>query len=191
MSLVKSILMRAFGHPTGILGRLGGMIMAHLNQRMYQRTIELLDIQPSDKVLEIGFGPGVGIQLLAGSVSSGWIAGIDLSEEMVEMAKTRNAHSLETGKVELRQGSVESLPFENATFDKALSINSLQIWPDAIAGLREIWRTLKPGGKIVLGFTRHSGQSREGLTEKLTTAGFAEAHVVDVDGDFCVLAVKR
>jgi len=182
--------MRAFGRPTGILGRLGGMIMAHTNRWMAQRTIELLDVQPSNKVLEIGFGPGVGIQLLAGSASSGCVAGIDPSQEMVEQATARNAAGIGAGRVELRQGSVERLPFENDTFDRALAINSMQVWPDAVAGLREIRRVLRPGGKMVLGFTRYSGQAKEGLTETLTAAAFADVQVVDVDGEFCVLATN-
>lgn len=190
MRLVESILMRAFGRPTGVLGRLGGMIMARTNQWMARRTIELLDVQPGDRVLEIGFGPGVGIQLLAGSASSGWVAGIDPSQEMVEQATARNAADIGTGRVELRRGSVERLPFENATFDRALAINSIQVWADAVAGLREIRRVLKPGGRVALGFTRYSGQAREGLTETLTAAGFADAQVVDVDGEFCVLAIN-
>lgn len=190
MSLVKSIFMRAFGHPTGLLGRLGGMIMARTNVRIYQWAIELLDVQPSDRILEIGFGPGVGIQLLASSVSSGWVAGVDPSEEMVEQARVRNANHLGTSRVDLLRGSVASLPFENASFDKALAVNSMHVWPDAIAGLAEIRRVLKPGGRIVLGFTRHSGQAKEGLAEALTAAGFANACVVDKDGDFCAIATN-
>lgn len=191
MRLVESILMRAFGHPTGVLGRLGGLIMSRTNQRMAQRAVGLLGVQPSDRVLEIGFGPGVGIALLASAVSSGWVAGIDPSEEMVEQAAARNATGIGTGRVELGRGSVEYLPFENATFDRALAINSMQVWPDAVAGLREIRRVLRPGGRIVLGFTRHSGQAKEGLTEVITAAAFADAQVVDVEGAFCVLAINR
>src|SRR5687767_665560 len=107
MRLVESILMRAFGRPMGILGRLGGIIMARTNQWMAQRTIELLDVQPSDRVLEVGFGPGVGIELLACTAASGWIAGIDPSQEMVAQATARNAAGIGTGRVELRRGSVE------------------------------------------------------------------------------------
>lgn len=190
MNFVKSIFMRAFGRPQGVLGRLGGIIMARTNQRMAQRAIELLDVQSSDRVLEIGFGPGVDIQLLASAVSKGRVAGIDPSEEMLEQAKARNATGIGTGRVELRQVSVERLPHENATFDKAMAINSMQVWPDAVAGLRETRRVLRPGGRIVLGFTRHSGQAKEGLTEVLTAAGFADVRVVDVDGEFCVLATN-
>ena len=51
MRLVESILMRAFGHPPGVLGRLGGLIMSRTNQRMAQRAVGLLGVQPSDRVL--------------------------------------------------------------------------------------------------------------------------------------------
>jgi ubiquinone/menaquinone biosynthesis C-methylase UbiE len=190
MCFVKSILLRTFGHPQGVLGRLGGIIMAHTNQNIAARVVNLLDVQEHDSVLEIGFGPGVGIQLLASSVSSGRIAGVDDSNDMVEQAGVRNAKAIETGRIELRRGSVVSLPFENDSFDKAMAINSMQLWPDAVAGLREIRRVMKPGGRIALGFTRHSGQPKEGLNEALTAAGFAGAHVVDLDRDFCVPAAK-
>ena len=62
MSVVHSILLRMFGRPKGILGRLGGIIMARTNQKCAAWVIALLDIQPHDRVLEVGFGPGVGIQ---------------------------------------------------------------------------------------------------------------------------------
>jgi ubiquinone/menaquinone biosynthesis C-methylase UbiE len=182
--------MRAFGRPQGVLGRLGGLIMARTNRNIAARAIALLDVQLHDSVLEIGFGPGVGIELLANMLSSGRVAGVDASAEMVEQARVRNAEAMKTGRVELRRGSVETLPFEHETFDKALAINSMQVWPDAVAGLREIRRVMKPGGRVALGFTRHSGQSKEGLTDVLTAAGFAGAHVVDIDRDFCALATK-
>src|SRR5215467_1727633 len=99
MSVAKAILMRAFGHPKGALGRLGGIVMARMNQRMAARAIELLDVQPSNKILEVGFGPGVAIQLLAKSVLSGRVAGIDPSEEMIAQAAARNKKAIESGQV--------------------------------------------------------------------------------------------
>lgn len=109
---------------------------------------------------------------------------------MVEQATARNVKAIEADLVDLRQGSVESLPFEDNTFDKALAINSMQVWPDAVAGLREMRRVIKTGGRIALGFTPYSGQSRAGLTEMLTAAGFTETHLVEADKGFCALAVK-
>jgi ubiquinone/menaquinone biosynthesis C-methylase UbiE len=190
MSVAHTILMRMFGRPKGILGKLGGIIMARTNQRCAAWVIDLLGIQPNDRALEVGFGPGVGIELLARSVSGGYVAGIDPSEEMVEQAKARNVKAIEGGRVDLRYGSVESLPFEGSTFDKALAVNSMQVWPDAVAGLREMRRVMKPGGRIALGFTPYSGQSKSGLPEMLTAAGFTEAHLVEAEEGFCALAIK-
>jgi ubiquinone/menaquinone biosynthesis C-methylase UbiE len=190
MSVAHTILMRMFGRPKGILGRLGGIIMARTNQKCAAWVIDLLGIQPNDSVLEVGFGPGVGIELLAKSMSGGYVAGVDPSEEMVEQAKARNVKAIESGRVDLRCGSVESLPFEGSTFDKALAVNSMQVWPDAVAGLREMRRVMKPGGRIALGFTPYSGQSKSGLPEMLTAAGFTEAHLVEAEEGFCALAIK-
>jgi ubiquinone/menaquinone biosynthesis C-methylase UbiE len=190
VSFLARILLRMFGRPQGVLGRLGGIIMARMNRNLAGRTIALLDVQPHDRVLEIGFGPGVGIELLSGVVSSGHVAGVDVSEEMVEQARMRNVEAIQRGKVELRRGSVEALPFAPEMFDKAMAINAMQVWPDAVAGLRESWRVLKPGGRVALGFTPYAGQPRAGLTDVLTTAGFAGAQVVDIERDFCALAIK-
>jgi ubiquinone/menaquinone biosynthesis C-methylase UbiE len=190
MSIAHRILMRMFGRPQGILGRLGGIIMARTNEQCAAWVINLLDIQPNDRVLEVGFGPGVGIQLLARSVSGGYVAGVDPSEEMVQQVKARNAKAIANGQVDLRCGSVESLPFEDNAFNKALAINSMQVWPDAVAGLREMQRIMKPGGRIALGFTPYSGQSKSGLPEMLTAAAFMEPRVAETELGFCGLAIK-
>ncbi|MBW4686235.1 MAG: class I SAM-dependent methyltransferase [Komarekiella atlantica HA4396-MV6] len=189
MSIVDSIFMRMFGRPQGMLGKFGGMIMARMNKAFTYSVIDLLDIQPNDKVLEVGFGSGVGIQRLSQLASAGYIAGIDYSQEMVAQATARNMAEIEAVRVDLRQGSVESLPFEDNTFDKALAVNSMQVWPDAVVGLREMRRVMKVGGRIALGFTSYSGQSNTGLTQILTTAGFTQARLVETDRGFCALAM--
>jgi ubiquinone/menaquinone biosynthesis C-methylase UbiE len=122
-------------------------------------------------VLEVGFGPGVIIRRLSKLASQGHAAGVDPSQEMVEQARARNAAAIESGHVDLRRGSVESLPFDDDAFDKALAVNSMQVWPDPAAGLREMRRVMKPGAKVALGFTPYSGQPNKGLTEMFTAAG--------------------
>jgi ubiquinone/menaquinone biosynthesis C-methylase UbiE len=125
--------MRMFGRPKGGLGRLGGIIMARMNRKVAAWAIDLLAVHPSD-TLEVGFGPGVGIQLLAESASSGQVVGVDPSKEMVEQATVRNAKAIKANRVNLREGFVEQLPFEDAFFNSALAVNSMQVWPDAVAG---------------------------------------------------------
>jgi ubiquinone/menaquinone biosynthesis C-methylase UbiE len=190
MAWVSKPLMRMFGRPEGILGWLGGLIMARVNRDAAAQVIELLDARPDDKVLEVGFGPGVAIQLLLHRVPTGSVAGVDQSQEMVRQAGARNADALRSRRVDLRYGSVERLPFTDETFDKALAINSMQAWQDAGAGLREIRRVLKHGGNVALGFTVNSGQPKEGVAELLAAAGFAQPRIVDRSKLFCAIATK-
>lgn len=190
MGVFKNVLLNAFGRPTGTLGKLGGLIMARTNRQCAEWIVGLLEVQPDDKVLELGFGPGVGIKLLAQAACDGYVFGVDPSKEMVDQAMARNAEAIKSGHVDLRLGSAESLPFADNSFDKAMAINSLQVWPDAIGGLREVRRAIKRSGTVALGFTRNSGQRQDGLIEKFGAAGFANARVVEADQDFCVLATK-
>jgi ubiquinone/menaquinone biosynthesis C-methylase UbiE len=188
MHITQSVLRRMFGQPRGFLGRLGGVIMARTNDACGAWVVELLDVASNESVLEVGFGPGMAIRRL--SALAAHVAGVDASREMVAQARARNAIAIENGRVELRHGSVDDLPFAGDTFHKAMAINSMQIWPDAVAGLREMQRVLKSGGTIALGFTPYSGQRNEGLTEKLSAAGFTKPRVVAKDGNFCALATK-
>jgi ubiquinone/menaquinone biosynthesis C-methylase UbiE len=190
MSIVASLFMRAFGRPTGVLGKMGGRIMARTNQACAAWVIGQLGVQPTDQVLEVGFGPGMGIEILAGLMTAGRVEGIDLSPEMIAQATARNAEAIKNGRVALRRGTVESLPFEDDTFDKALAINSMQLWPDVAAGLREIRRVMRPGGRVAFGFTPYSSQAKAPLTEIVTRAGFAEAKLQEQGSEFCVLAIK-
>lgn len=130
LGIVGGLLMQMFGRPKGVLGRLGGIILARTKRDFTQWVIPLLEVQSDSKVLEVGFGPGVAIQILAATASTGSVAGIDYSQEMVEQATTRNAKAITAGIVQLHYGSVEKLPFADDTFDKALAINSMQVWSD-------------------------------------------------------------
>ncbi len=190
MGVARSILVRMFGRPKGVLGRLGGLIMARTNREYAVWVIELLDVGPDENVLEVGFGPGVGIQLLAKRAPAGYVAGIDPSVEMVAQAAARNAEAIKRGRVDLRLGSAASLPFAHDTFDTAVAINSMQLWPDAEAGLREIGRVVRGSGRVALGFTRYSGQPKSGVAEALTAAGFTNPRMVEQSENFCALATS-
>jgi ubiquinone/menaquinone biosynthesis C-methylase UbiE len=109
---------------------------------------------------------------------------------MVAQARARNAAAVEDCRVDLREGYAENLPFEAESYDAALAMNSMQVWMDRVAGLREVRRVLRPGGRIALGFTPYSGQSKEGLAEMLTAVGFTGVRLVETDGGFCALATK-
>ncbi|HEU4847197.1 MAG TPA: class I SAM-dependent methyltransferase, partial [Rubrobacteraceae bacterium] len=116
-----------FGHPTGFWGRAAGLLMAHRtsNRRRNAWAVSLLDVRPEDRVLEIGFGPGIAIRELGRLARKGYVCGIDHSELMLRRAKRLNAEGLRRGVVDLRLGSVpEDLPAFDEPFDKILAVNA-------------------------------------------------------------------
>jgi len=139
-----------FAHPEGWLGRLVGVILAMKNRERNAWTLSLLDIQPNDQVLEIGFGPGQAIQEVAKLTPNGAVAGIDLSAVMVEQASKRNAATIRSGRVHLQQGAESPLPFDANKFNKVFAVNSMQFWSNRMAGLQEVMRVLKPGGRVAI-----------------------------------------
>jgi ubiquinone/menaquinone biosynthesis C-methylase UbiE len=187
MDVGSKLLMRAFGRPEGLLGRLGGRVMGRMNRPAAAWGVELLGPQEGEHLLEIGFGPGVAVEILAAAPGVR-VAGIDPSDVMHRQATRRNAAAIARQAVDLRQGSADDLPFADASFDAALAINSMQVWPDALAGLREIHRVGKAGARLVLVFTPRSGQAREGIADLLAAAGFREPRLVDGEPGIAALA---
>jgi ubiquinone/menaquinone biosynthesis C-methylase UbiE len=110
----------------------------------------MLAIEPEDRVLEIGFGPGKAIFEAARRATRGLVAGIDRSEVMLRQAERRNRRLIDAGSVELRQGSADALPFEDLSFNRVFEVNSFHHWPSPAAGLREIHRVLRAGGTLLL-----------------------------------------
>ncbi len=140
--------MRHFGRPEGLLGAIAGRLMAWKNRGRSLSVLELVDPRPGERILEIGFGPGVDIHRV--SRIAAFVAGVDRSEVMLRQARRRNAEAIRAGRVELHAGEACSLAFPDGSFDKAFSINSAQFWPEPFAVTRELHRVLEPGGRLVL-----------------------------------------
>ena len=142
-------LAQQFRQPTGFLGRLAGFFF-RINLEGIEWTINLLAIQPSDHVLEIGFGPGHGIQQVARLAAQGRVAGVDFSETMLQQASRLNAAAIEAGRVELRLGDASVLPYPDNTFHRVFATNVVYFWKDPLANLQELRRVMKPGGRLAL-----------------------------------------
>jgi len=111
----------------------------------------LLDPQPKDSVLDIGFGGGLSLVKLAAKAPRK-IVGVDYSREMVETA-ARTIHDKKLdARVSVKWGDVAELPFRAGTFHKVLTVNSLYYWPDLPASLREVSRVMKRGGLLAAAF---------------------------------------
>ena len=183
-----------FGRPRGVGGRLAGWVMAHRgsNRRRNVWVVSLLDVRPTDRVLEIGFGPGIALRELA--KRAGHVHGVDHSEVMVRLARRRAGNA----RVELVHTSVDRLPDFGAPLDVVLAVNSIGFWPDPPARLRELHALLRPGGRIALasqprcpGVT--TAQAERQLTELLERAGFTRlrTEVLDLTPPVaCVIGVS-
>lgn len=175
---------RQFAQPAGLAGRLVGALMAQSNRELNAWTVELLGVKDGDWVLEVGFGPGIGVEHVARTTRAAFIAGVDHSELMVQQARRRNAALVREGLVDLRQGSVSLLPFPDGSFDKAFCVNAIQFWPDPVENLREVRRVLKPGGLIAVTLQPRWAETEamvEAIGQQLVTrvaaAGFAEVRL--------------
>lgn len=163
MSRFTSFMDAQHSCPSGIVGRMVGERMARQHVPETQWTLALLTIQPTDDVLEIGFGAGKAIELAAAQASNGHVSGIDLSHAMLQSASRRNAQAIKAGRVTLRYGDVAALPFADKQFDKILSIHTFYFWSDHERALSEIFRVLKPRGTVALTIsTGKVGDSKEG-----------------------------
>ncbi len=143
-----TILQSMFEHPRGLAGWLGGAIMSNFTRARNEWMLSLIDIQPTDQILEVGFGPGVMVKMLAKQAYEGKVTGVDISSLMLSQASKRNRDLIQTGRVKLELGSAMKLSFADASFDKAVCSNSIQLWPDPFTGLVEMRRVIRPGGKI-------------------------------------------
>jgi SAM-dependent methyltransferase len=194
-----------FHEPRGVGGRLAGWVMAHRgsNRRRNVWAVGLLDVQPEDRVLEIGFGPGVAIHEIARRATNGLVVGVDHSEVMVRQATRRNAAAVRAGRVDLRLGTAEQMPAFDAPFDKILAVNSLMFWDDPVARLKELRELLRPGGRIAIAYQpRGPNASDETAAEagEEIAAHFGAAGVTDVSVEsldlrptavVCVLGVNQ
>jgi ubiquinone/menaquinone biosynthesis C-methylase UbiE len=147
-------------HPSGIAGRVMGRIMRVANASPNRLAIRALALEADDDVLELGFGPGHGIALMAAQVTRGAVYGIDQSEDMLIQARRRNAGAARRGRVHLLLARFEKLPLRDRGIDKVLAVNVAYFWDDPPAVLREIARVLRPDGLISIYVTDASAMRR-------------------------------
>ena len=196
-------LVRQAHHPRGVVGWANGWMFAlrPSNRRRNIWAVSLLDVRPTDRVLEIGFGPGVAIAELARHATRGRVFGIDHSRAMVRHAARRNAAAIRARRVHLTHASVERLPAFGEPLDAILAVNSVGFWPDPVVRLGELRRLLGPAGRIALvsqprcpGATRDTTvRAARELRDLLTQAGFTHLRTETLDLDppvACVLATS-
>lgn len=149
MSANHGRLHRAFAQPAGVLGVIGGVVMAIENRSTNHDVVDRLDLRPGDRVLEIGCGPGVATRSAVRRVArSGHVIAVDPSETMIRLAATLSRRSRD--RIQWKPGSAEQLPVEDASVDVAFAVNSWHHWGDHTGALRELDRVLAPNGRVTV-----------------------------------------
>lgn len=111
----------------------------------YPQMLAELEKEPFDAVLDVGCGTGAVLALLHEKYPDRRYVGLDLTPEMIEVARTKVAPGME-----FVVGDAENLPFDEASFDAVLCSNSFHHYPNPAAFLAGALRVLRPGGRLIL-----------------------------------------
>lgn len=115
-----------------------------------KRAVDALQLSPGDRILEVGCGTGLGVELVCERLKSGRITGIDRSASAIAAAKQRNGRHLRSGLARLRHTALADYPDAPERFDKVFAVNVNVFWLAPAAELRVICRILAPRGRLYL-----------------------------------------
>jgi ubiquinone/menaquinone biosynthesis C-methylase UbiE len=138
-----------FELPRGFAGRILLMFMNRAHKSFYENVAKALELRSEDNLLEIACGNGHFIKNYASYVHS--VAGLDLSELCIKLATKKNKERVVAGSAEFVLGEATRLPWEDNKFSVATSIAGVMIFPNPLESLKEMYRVLGPGGRVVIG----------------------------------------
>jgi SAM-dependent methyltransferase len=147
--MIKRFIAKQFRQPAGFFGTIVGRLMTKGNFPVIMETIQRLSIIDNDSILEIGYGPGLGIQEVLTKNPHCTMKGIDFSELMYAIATKRNRVFIRENRLELLMGDFLGYEIPENSFSKVFGVNVLYFWPDLAIAAGKIKKILKPEGKAV------------------------------------------
>jgi ubiquinone/menaquinone biosynthesis C-methylase UbiE len=140
--------------PRGIAGRFALFFMNVGHKPIYTNMAKALDLEPEDDLLEIACGSGHFIRKYASQVRS--VAGLDLSELCIKLATNKNKQRVAAGTAEFVQGEAAKLPWDDNKFSVVTAMASFLFLDKSLEILKEAYRVLRPGGRVVIGIEWHA-----------------------------------
>ena len=135
--------------PKGKLGQIQLKSMNKEHTPVALWGLKHLDIKSDDVILDVGCGGGININRMAKKAKK--VYGVDYSIESVKVSREVNRQEIYDGKVEVVKGDVQSLPFDDDTFDVVTAFETVYFWPNIEKCFGEVKRVLKPGGIFLIG----------------------------------------
>ena len=148
--MFKNFIAAQFKKPSGLFGMFSANIMIKGNKANYEKLIKDLDIQASEKLLEIGYGPGVGINMIAKTRTSCIIHGIDFSKLMYRRACKYNKQYLDSNAMLLLYGDFLKKPLVNNEYDKIFCLNVVYFWNELSDPFKKVLSLLKTDGTFYI-----------------------------------------
>lgn len=143
--------------------------------------ITLAQLQPGEVVLDLGSGGGLDCFLAAKQVGEeGYVIGLDMTSEMLERA-TLAAQRIGIGNVEFRKGFLEEMPVDDDSVDVIISNCVINLSPDKPKVFAEMYRTLKPGGRVSVSDIVTSGELPEAIKQDMVAWGACIAGALEMD----------
>jgi ubiquinone/menaquinone biosynthesis C-methylase UbiE len=147
-------------------------------------AVDVLSVQPGERVLEVGCGHGVAVSLVCERLGDGRITALDRSRTMIDMAAKRNREHVAAGRAELIASTFEDADLGDRRFDKAFAVHVAAVWRRPAEMLGRLGPLLSPGGALYL-FNQAPNWSAEEARESgdriagvLGEHGFAAGEVI-------------
>ncbi|MDX1903954.1 MAG: class I SAM-dependent methyltransferase [Thermonemataceae bacterium] len=160
--------------PSGIFAKKVGKKMNESNHFLYDLVLNNFELKHHYRILEIGFGNGYFFRNIFSKANNLKISGIEFSKAMLKEASKRNQKYLRNGKLDLYLGNSNQIPFEDSIFDLIFCVNVVYFWENLEEHFKEIYRVLKPKGKLYIGI-----RPKE-ILEKLPFAQYG-FHLLETD----------
>jgi ubiquinone/menaquinone biosynthesis C-methylase UbiE len=195
--MLREFIASQFKKPSGLFGIFTSNLMVRNNLKNYVRLIKDLDLQPQDKLLEIGYGPGIGIRMITEQCPTCIVHGIDFSKLMFKIATRYNKKYIDQGRVQLQQADFMKAPVAHNNYDKIFCLNVVYFWNELGEPLRKVFPILKKGGSFHI-YMADAGTlqqkkapdrvfnkySIEQVVEALKEAGFVKVEHYEKNGHY-------
>ncbi|MEK5334858.1 class I SAM-dependent methyltransferase [Bacillus sp. FSL M8-0166] len=200
--MIQSWIGKQMREPKGLFSKWVARYMEKNHHNINEWTLQLLNIQENDRILEIGTGRGITLSKVAEKLDRGKVYGVDASRHMIKYAKRKHKKLTEQDKAVITFGKAEQLPFEDRSFNKLFTVQTIYYLKDIEQVMKEVYRVLQVDGEVFLSFqkqelikeqkrsTSFSSHSEQEISRLFSAYHFREVSVYHYDTYICIKALK-